>query len=558
VLDHFFPTGKAGNKDSKPIVTTTPAVRSVPSSMVVPPPRATVHVPIPAPQPSAKEQSTQSSPSIVGRLLAVICEEVGVAPSELTPESEFADFGIDSLLSLTIISKIREELGLDFASTLFIDHPTVGDLQILAGGDQHDPDTTGCSSDDESQGTGPTSATSVDSEDMQPVKATTSERTRVSLVMRQIISEETGVTMEELTPSTNLVDMGVDSLLSLTVVAKVQERLGVDIPGFMQLESVQDVEDAVCKSLGLDKSTMTKVPTHDSKPTHKKHETSRQTHNIDQSRPDPSLPKATSILLSGSPKTANLILFMFPDGSGSASSYAAVAPAIDPNSVAVYGLNCPWRKTGSEMTRLGITMSTMVTQYVDEIRRLLQANGNLPFALGGWSAGGILALEATRQFHTIHSLYPRHLVLLDSPNPIGLQNPPQRMYDFFDSLGIFGEGGKTPDWLRAHFDAFIRILDDYEPSHLPNAPSSLIVYARDGVCKDPNGPRMEIKPDDPREMVWLLNNRTDFEASGWKSVVGTKNLSVSVLDEVNHFTIMDKGEAQKVGGSIAQFLSSRR
>jgi naphtho-gamma-pyrone polyketide synthase len=555
VLDHFFPTGKTAgaSTNSKPVATSAPAPARrpapAPAAAAVPPPSAKVHVPIPAPQPSAKAKSARSSPSVVGRLLAVICEEVGVSPSELTPESEFADFGIDSLLSLTIISKIREELGLDFASTLFIDHPTVGDLQVLAGGDQHDPDTTGCSSDDESQDTAPTSATSVASEDMEPVKDASSERTRVSLITRQIISEETGVTMEELAPSTNLVDMGMDSLLSLTVVAKVQERLNVDIPDFMQLETVQEVEDAVCKSLGLGKAAAKETP---SKPSYKKPETSPQAPSSGSS-----LPKASSILLSGSPKTASEILFMFPDGSGSASSYAAVAPAINPDSVAVYGLNCPWRKTGSEMTRLGINMSTMVTQYVDEIRRILQVNGNTPFALGGWSAGGILALEATRQFHA-HSLYPRHLVLLDSPNPIGLQNPPKRMYDFFDSLGIFGEGGKTPDWLRAHFDAFIQILDDYEPTPLPNAPESLIVYARDGVCKDPSGPKMEIRPDDPREMKWLLNNRTDFEAKGWKSVVGADKLSVSVLDEVNHFTIMDKGEARKAGGSIAQFLKGGR
>jgi hypothetical protein len=248
-----------------------------------------------------------------------------------------------------------------------------------------------------------------------------------------------------------------------------------------------------------------------------------------------------------------LILFLFPDGSGSASSYATVAPAINPTKIAVYGLNCPWRKTGAEMTRLGITMTTMVNRYIEEIKRRLEGNSHLPFAVGGWSAGGILALEAARQLH------PSHLVLLDSPNPIGLQNPPQRMYDFFDSLGIFGEGGKTPDWLRAHFDAFIRILDDYEPTHLPDAPSSLIVYARDGVCKNPKGPKMEIKPDDPREMIWLLNNRTDFEASGWKNVVGSDKLSVRVVDRVNHFTIMEqKEEVRKVGTFVAEFLLGGR
>ncbi|KAF2676586.1 polyketide synthase [Lentithecium fluviatile CBS 122367] len=554
VLDHFFPTSKTGTAKTKPVMTDSPARRSIPASAPTLAAHSAAQVPIPAPQQSAKTKFAGSSSSIFGGILAIIGQEVGIPLSELKLESEFANLGIDSLLSLTITSKIREELGLDFPSTLFIDHPTVGDLQILAGGDQHGHATTGSSSDEESRDTALSSTTPVDSEDMTPLQDMSSECTRVSLILRQIISEETGVAMEELMPSTNLLDMGVDSLLSLTIITKVQESLNVDMPGFMEFESVQDVEEALYKSLGLNPPILKKMAAQISKPSYTDHKISQDDQKHYQPLPDSSLPQATSILLSGSPKTASLILFLFPDGSGSSSSYTAVAPAINPANVAVYGLNCPWRKTGAEMTRRGITMSTMVTQYVDEVRRLLQPSSHLRFALGGWSAGGILALEATRQLHTHHFLHPRHLVLLDSPNPIGLQNPPQRMYDFFDSLGIFGEGGKTPDWLRAHFDAFIRILDAYEPAHLPDAPASLIVYARDGVCKNPNGPKMEIRPDDPREMVWLLNNRTDFEARGWKDVVGKERLSIKVMDGVNHFTIMEKREARKVGRLIAAFL----
>jgi hypothetical protein len=78
-------------------------------------------------------------------------------------------------------------------------------------------------------------------------------------------------------------------------------------------------------------------------------------------------------------------------------------------------------------------------------------------------------------------------------------------------------------------------LDVYQPAPLPDPPASLVVYARDGVCKDSDGPRMEMRLDDPREMLWLLNNCTDFLAHGWASVLGPAKLSVRVLDEVNHF-----------------------
>jgi len=187
--------------------------------------------------------------------------------------------------------------------------------------------------------------------------------------MRQIIAEEKRVSIGELNPSACLAEICVDSLLSLTIGVKLQELLDVDIPGnmFMEFETLQDVEEALCKALGLGHSNLEKpsepfntyplalnsslansnIPW-SSDLSDRQAEDSRH-----QSVAVSSLLHATSILLSGSPQTARLILFLFPDGSGSASSYAALPPVIDTSSVAVYGLNCPWRKTGAEMTRLG-------------------------------------------------------------------------------------------------------------------------------------------------------------------------------------------------------------
>lgn len=529
----------------------------------------------------------------------LIGQEVGVEPSELKTESEFAELGVDSLLSLTITSKIRDELGLDFPPSLFIDHPTVGDLQALIGGGEDDglPATrssSNSSSDEESDETQLTSsATSVFQDTLQQEESS-SRLTGSLLVVRQTIAEETRVPIDELKPSTSLTEIGVDSLLGLTISGKLQELLDLDIPGsmFVEFETLQDVEEALCKALGLKNSNL-KRPGEPSNYYSAALDASLANSNIPwssgssdcqisledtghQTLAVTSLPQATSILLSGSPQTSRLTLFLFPDGSGSASSYAALATVIDTSRIAVYGLNCPWRKTGAEMTRLGVTMSTMVARYVVEVRRILQqqhsqtTRGQEKFsastssvALGGWSAGGILALEAARQLQQQPgAIKVSQLILFDSPNPIGLQNPPQRMYDFFDSLGIFGSGGgknkinKTPEWLRAHFDAFLRILDAYEPAPLPDAPASLVVYARDGVCKDPNGPRMETYPDDPREMLWLLNNRTDFSADGWASVLGPEKLRVRVLDDVNHFSLVDPGPKMKeMGQIVTNFLS---
>ena len=474
----------------------------MPSSASAPPQKPAAHLPVPIPKPAKSKSAANTSSTGISRIVALISQEVGVKPSELKAESEFADLGVDSLLSLTITSKIRDELGLDFPSSVFIDHPTVGDLQILIGGGEDDglaatQSSSNNISDDEGEETQLTSnATSVYEYTPQEDELS-SRRTRATLILRQIIAEETRVAIDELKPSTSLAGIGVDSLLGLTIDGKLQKFLDVKIPGsmFVEFETLQDVEEALFKALGLGQSNLKKPGeplnnhpiTSDSSLT----ESSRPSlwdssdHQISlevsrhQAVADSSLPQATSILLSGSPPTSRLILFLFPDGSGSASSYAALASAIDTSSIAVYGLNCPWRKTGAEMTRLGVTMATMVARYVIEVRRLVQqqqhsqttkSQGNLPasapfIALGGWSAGGILALEAVRQLQQQPgAIKISQLILFDSPNPIGLQNPPQRMYDFFDSLGIFGggESGKTnkqtpPEGVRAQFDPYLRI-----------------------------------------------------------------------------------------------------
>ncbi len=70
------------------------------------------------------------------RALQIVSEESGVATDDLTEDTNFADSGVDSLLSLVIVSRFRDELELDIQhESLFLECPTVSDLrQLLLGG----------------------------------------------------------------------------------------------------------------------------------------------------------------------------------------------------------------------------------------------------------------------------------------------------------------------------------------------------------------------------------------------------------------------------------------
>lgn len=461
---------------------------------------------------------------------------MGVDLKDLKPDTEFAELGLDSLLSLTITGRMREELNMDLPSSIFVDCATVEELQQLHGSDGGDSSTANTSS----------SSTGRESGISTPDTSLAFERQTLDYVhiLYSIISEETGIKVEDLSPSTRLDEIGVDSLLALTTIGRLIEIFEIELPPslFSRNETLLEAEKGIAAILGAEMKTLASVPA-----------PVTQEPAVAQDAVVQNAPHATSILLQGSPKSATSTIFMFPDGSGSASSYAALSK-IDPT-VMVYGLNCPWRTTPEDMARSKCTLIQYTAKFVIELQRR-QPKG--PYNLGGWSAGGICAFEAAKQLVAAGEVVAS-LILIDSPNPIGLQNPPARMYDFFQQLGFFGTGGAIPPWLRSHFDAFIRMLDAYEPVPWPKAlgqaPKTLMVYATDGVCNDPNGPRPYIRPDDPREMIWLINTRTDFSADGWASLLGRSRLTVEVLEDVHHFSVMDPGpQMDKMGAHMRNFL----
>jgi len=247
--------------------------------------------------------------------------------------------------------------------------------------------------------------------------------------------------------------------------------------------------------------------------------------------------KASSVLLQGNPKTATKTVFMFPDGSGSAISYATIPP-IHSKDVALIALNCPYMKE-PEAFKGGIPGVTSL--YLEEIRRR-QPKG--PYILGGWSAGGICAYEACLQLSAVGEKVEK-LIFLDVPCPLPPQALPPRLHHFFDTIGLLGQEGEAPAWLIPHFTATIKALSDYRPRLMDAAkdpiPTVYTIYARNGVCKNDDDPRPELTPEDPPHMNWLLFNRQDFGPIGWEKLFGGSDKNIVGLEpipDVNHFTMM--------------------
>ena len=520
--------------NEKPKITTNPH-KIIPTSIKKSRPSALLPTPIP---PTGKD--------VVGKALAIVAEEIGVPTSDLSDDFVFADSGVDSLLSLTIAGKFREELDIEVESSLFIECSTVKDLRSFfsqfrssSGSSMelaeasspesssteytHDTDSDSSSADD---GTN----TSVEDDDLDTVAT-----------IRSTLAEEIGVAVGDIIGASSLTELGLDSLMSLTVLGKLREEMNIDLPS--DFFSENSTLDAIEAALGAtsSKSTPPPPPLISSRPSP---QTSGMPENIK------STPPATSILLQGNPKTASKKLFLFPDGSGSSTSYGTL-PKISPD-IAVYGLNCPYMRTPQDL-KCGIDGLTI--PYLNEVRRR-QPHG--PYHFGGWSAGGICAYDAAQQMLREGEQVLK-LILLDSPFPIGLEKLPPRLYDFFDSVGLFGTGSqKPPEWLLPHFMAFIDALDAYKvvPFTPGTAPDTHLIWARDGVCKYPEDPRPEHMEGDPKEMWWLLENRKDLGSCGWDRLVGGvgEKLFIESLENANHFTLMEGENARKLSEFIGKAM----
>ncbi|KAH7094400.1 hypothetical protein FB567DRAFT_510112 [Paraphoma chrysanthemicola] len=82
----------------------------------------------------------EQSPGIWSSVLAILAEESGIDVADLTNDTNFSDIGVDSLLSLVVVSRLRDELDLEIPDqSLFLEFPTVESLKARITGGLQSP-----------------------------------------------------------------------------------------------------------------------------------------------------------------------------------------------------------------------------------------------------------------------------------------------------------------------------------------------------------------------------------------------------------------------------------
>lgn len=511
------------------------------------------------------------SGSVVSSVLDILAKEVGVSHDELADNIAFTDLGVDSLMSLTVSGRLREELELDLHSDAFVDHPTIGAfkkyLEQFESPDRKDAvasrdlgETNSSESDSETPDMGSDSnvTTPLEESESGSVKGGDSAGDLQEIV-RSTISGEMGVDVEEIVAAPDLAALGMDSLMSLSILGTLREKTGQDIPS--DLFTTNPSLLAVEKALGIGPRPKpaapkkTKSPAAVPKPAKTATEAPKpvtprpprviNTHpgNTTASIVKPPRPttftdsyphrKATSVLMQGSTRTATKNLFMIPDGSGCATSYKEISPI--GRDWAVWGLFSPFMKTPEEF-KCGVY--GMAQKFIEEIKRR-QPTGS--YSLAGWSAGGVIAFEMVNQLIKAGDTVD-NLIIIDAPCPVTIEPLPKSLHAWFASIGLLGEDDgdaskKIPEWLLPHFAAAVTALSNYtaEPIPADKCPRVMAIWCEDGVCKLPTDPRPEPYPTG--HALFLLENRTDFGPNRWDEYLAYEKIQTRHMPG-NHFTMM--------------------
>ena len=528
------------------------------------------------------------STQVIEKALQIVSEESGIASEELVDVAVLSDVGIDSLLGLMITSRFRDEIAVEMDSSTLHSLQTIGGLKDFLRrthpcgaaedfnqeDDMTDSESTGSFSTLNEQHAATDKTEVTQREDREPVPYPTTESGEASSTTEglfgrvvDIISEESGIDVNDFNDDTVFTDAGIDSLLSLMISSRIRDELDIQAAAdntlFTTCNTVRDlrlllapsdnvkmtmsgtgieVDETKIETASVESSTSSihSPATYGGEETPSQQidtsDTSSDEQSLDTSKLFSQIRRATSVILQGRPWACSKTLFLFPDGAGTASSYTNL-PKIHPD-LGVLALNCPFVRHPQEMT---CPLDVLIKSYLDEIKRRQPVG---PYNFGGWSAGGILAYRAAQiliqQGEEVESL-----VLIDSPVPKGLDRLPQRFYDHLASIDLFGKAmpGKNtapPPHLFAHFNATIEVLHNYHAKALPaNTLKRIsIIWATDCVTDGVILPKLPPQSDDTEGMKFLTEKRTDFTAQGWGDLFPGMKIDIKTVEDAHHFSLM--------------------
>lgn len=452
----------------------TPIQSSVLASLINPTQRSQRSFEIARPIKRAEESSVENpnkpakSADISGitdsfhDVLRVIASEIGVSVQDLGNDARFDDLGVDSLLTIAIVTKLQEDLHYEVPPTLFFTCTTVAELRVYFQTNHADKFGS-----DLSGSTNPR------------------DQHRIDKSGGDLTTEEEGSSL----------------LLS-------ENEAGTDI-GAQHMD-----ESNHATSAGSPINVVENIP--------------RPTAIHLQNPPNPDCPR----------------LILFPDGSGSAASYIDLPP-IRHDTYAVTAFNSPLHDLDLNCLP---SLEEVACKYVAEIL-IIQPSG--PYHLAGWSIGGTYAYEVAKQLISLNKTVT-HLILIDAPCPQTMAPLPNETVDILEAADVFSpihpRTSQDPqarfrqrEQMHKHFISSTKLLTHYRPIPMVRNRKPLschVIWARAGLAEEGQRPGILDSVDVSLlndAQSWLLLARGEIGSGGWERLVPDVE---SQTVEGNHFSVM--------------------
>ncbi|KAI1826639.1 BcPKS15, polyketide synthase [Xylaria intraflava] len=528
-------------------------------------------------------------------LLEIIADRTGASLYDIGPETTFTALGVDSQMSIAILSDFKRRVGMELPAAFFTNFSSIAEVKEELGS----PNTA--------QPTAPVPSVvrTKKPEEVQPKKRAPSKAPpapsggKSANKLLGIVAAELGIDMDELSPSTNFASAGVDSMISIKILSKFQKETGVELPAafFNNFQSVSEareeldgpspnqtkaaatvtVEEITTKAHQRQaKTTTQKAP--ESAPV-RKPEFPQQHTQVSQApaKPKPK-PESRAILIQGKTKSKEAPLFLVTDGSGAVAAYIHL-PAL-PNGRRIYALESPFLERPQDYN---ISIQEMAQVFIESIRKI-QPRG--PYLIGGWSAGSIYAYEISWQLATVWNEQITGLMILDMRVPHSVPDASEVTMAFVEKTGAFTGVERAGSFLQGlsdrqkmHLTSTVRALIRYDPTPFPEGKRPLlthVIWATKGLNDSPNpeehderitGPAAMGPCGDGREMTemsmeefelelksWFFAKRYDFGTNGWEDFVGD-SIEVRKVDG-DHFSMVAPPVVKDLGGVVLEAVKS--
>ena len=542
------------------------------------------------PSPSRSRASPASSQTSIdtldpsAALLEVVAARTGLCVEEMHPTTAFADMGVDSPMSIAILTDFKKREGTELPVAFFTSFPTVADVRDELGSTLAPTQPRATTT---VQAPAKVQAFKPKDLDSQAQPGRRRNATEPSECLLRIVATELGIDQDELASSIDFASAGVDSILSIKILSTFKKETGVELPAafFNSNATVAEVREeldehtsaseqdgnlttplsmrgrmaevvrskhSLAKASGDPPPATTiktalagarKEPPAPAQPAqrlsgHKKHVAP-----VPPPQPQRSETESRAILIQGKARSTEAPLFLATDGSGSVAAYIHLPPL--PRGRRIYALESPFLEVPEDYT---LMVQEMAEVFIKAIRKI-QPHG--PYLIGGWSAGSIYAYEISYRL-TLAGEKIIGLIIMDMRVPHSVPDAEVVTMAFVEKTGAFTGVNRASNFLhglsekqKMHLTSTVRALIKYDPIPFSNEDRPFqthLIWATEGLneSSDPNerderitgpaamGPAgsdkalstMSMEEFEIELKSWFFAKRYHFGTNGWEDFVG--------------------------------------